>query len=172
MTYTGKILFCCGIALYIYVARIIIYHDSKISRKEESASEDIASASEPMGLLAGQLLVVTRIHMNAASSLPDVSKVIKFVKDCKNYADGILVCIGAHEHSAAAANQLAEYTQSIQNLLRAEGLDKLNIYFLPISPWGYFTPALNYAVQFAQDHDFDNVAFQVRAKSYKHQFLA
>lgn len=103
-----------------------------------------------------QLLVVTRVHMNSASAMPDPTRVLKFIQNSIIYADGILICVGAKD-----MNTVSTYITTIETILHEHKIDSLKVSFLPIFPWGYFTPALNYAVQYAQDNQFNRIAFQV-----------
>jgi hypothetical protein len=149
-----KILLGCGLAMYIYAIYLATRGDSAVSDAEVKES-DLETLD--------RLLVVTRIHMNSASSLPAVAKVIAFLTACNNYADGVLICVGTAEHSIESVTMINEYIASVRLQLANAGIEGSKIHFLPISPWGYFTPALNHAIQFAQDHAFPALAFQVAA---------
>ena len=54
-----------------------------------------------------------------------------------------------------------EYVEQLNVMLQAENFAS-SVTLLPISPWGHFTTALNAAVQFAVDNDYEVIAFQVR----------
>lgn len=155
---TGKVLFCCGVALYLFTVHRLLSDGNDLNGKDNLV---VATTDEVTTKFNDRLLVATRIHMNAASSLPDISKVIRFIKACIGHADGVLVCVGAHDYSARTAAVIEEYISSVTKQMHQEGIDTGKVKFLPIAPWGYFTPALNHAVQFAQDGGFGSIAFQV-----------
>lgn len=160
MNTTSKVLLCCGIALYIYAVRFVLKRKDSANQGEEVdslPSLEVDSSTEPL-----RLLVATRIHMNSASALPDILKVVSFVRSVSSFADGILICLGAIEHTVETVEKLDSYTRSVRSLLQSSGIDSSKITFMPVSPWGYFTPALNRAIQFAQDHHFNRIAFQVQ----------
>lgn len=94
--------------------------------------------------------------MKAASSMPDISKVVKFVKNSQVYSDGILICLGAEDFQI-----IAQYIEDVKESLTKESLDISHVHFLPVFPWGYFVTSLNAAVQYAQDNLYTLIAFQV-----------
>jgi hypothetical protein len=154
MTTRGKILFCCGIALYVYALRWVLYDGGSL--RSTPAELEASTGADTVDSESTRMLVVTRVHMNAASALPDVEKVLSFIQSTTAYADGILICLGAED-----VTTIDVYRSKIATLLQQHGLDQTKVHFLHVSPWGYFTPALNYAVQFAQDHKYNRIAFQV-----------
>jgi hypothetical protein len=74
-------------------------------------NDNLASASE-------SVLVVTRVHMKAASAMPNPQKVLVFVTHLHSYASKILICVGADDD---AIMQLAALRQSA---------DILNVYLV------------------------------------------
>jgi hypothetical protein len=154
-TTTKKVLFCCGVALYIYALRWVLYDGGSLLTAP--ARPEAIGGVDTVESLSTRVLVVTRVHMNAASALPDPEKVLGFIQSTAPYGDGVLICMGADDRTV-----IDTYRTKIEGLLQQHGLDKSRVHFLHISPWGYFTPALNYAVQFAQDHKYNRIAFQVR----------
>ncbi|RYG97385.1 hypothetical protein EON65_52950 [archaeon] len=95
-----------------------------------------------------RMLVVTRIHGQNATTLPSVDAVIDFIRHVNNYADGTLVCI---ENSSVSER----YERAIRNNSGHK------VHVIQIKPWGYYTTALNMALQMAQDLGFPLIAFQV-----------
>jgi hypothetical protein len=107
-----------------------------------------------------KLLVATRIHTNSSSSntLPTIPIVVKFIQGCALYSEKILLCIGI-------SNKIYfdNFKETLTVALKQENLsDKFII--IHIEPWGYFTNALNKAIQIAQDLNFERIAFQVYFK--------
>lgn len=143
---------CCGLALLFYTVKIIVYTPKNLPalRLRKSEYNEVDLPPRP------RLLVATRIHMKAATSMPDLAKVIKFIRSSQLYSDGILICIGAEQFDT-----ITTYIASIKNQLMEEKIDSVNISLLPVFPWGYFTTSLNAAIQYAQDQHFSLIAFQV-----------
>lgn len=125
------------------------------SDKDTNAISD-ASQSQ------SQLLVVTRVHKKASSSMPDPMKVLSFINNAMYYSSHILICIGSDKY-----DDILSYMETIKELVaRADSIDGStaridHIHFLPVVPWGYFTTALNAALLYAQDKKFKYIAFQV-----------
>lgn len=144
---TKPFIFFFGIGLYLYFT-------SKLLKPKRLVKSDVSELEEKKN----RLLVVTRVHMKSALSMPDPAKVIQFIENCESYADGILVCVGAEEYSV-----ITSYIDQLKLiLLNSTNLSNLGrVTFIPVYPWGYFTTALNAALQFAQDQHFDRIAYQV-----------
>eukprot|EP01039_Chlorochromonas_danica_P007005 gene7006-7749_t len=117
-----------------------------------SHSIQIPSSTKVDKAKRSKLLVVTRLHGQQAVTLPPPEKLVSFVEGCKAYTQDILVCIGLRGKGVEA---LREYELAVEPFAPA-----CRVTFLPIEPWGYYTTALNHALLYAQDHDFDLVAFQ------------
>lgn len=100
------------------------------------------------------LLVVTRVHMQAAKQMPDPEKLLKFVRNSNEYASSILVCVGSSDFAS-----IEVYINRVKLLLENNHLAE-KVTLLPIQPWGYFIFPLNVALQVAQDRDCERIAFQ------------
>ena len=153
-----QLMICCGVALVFYTARtlFIIRDVPQLRRVEQSLKvKEMDLPEKP------RMLVVTRIHMKEATSLPDVNKVVKFVQNSQVYSDGILICIGADD-----INAIQQYMTEIKEKLTLHGVDQSQVQMLPVSPWGHFVTSLNAAVGYAQDYKFELIAFQVRTPNH------
>lgn len=106
------------------------------------------------------VLVVTRVHMKKASSMPSPQSVVDFVAHSHSYATKILICVGADDDAI-----LLEYIKSVNASLSAMSLPIGKVHLVPVKPWGYFVHPLNVAVQFAQDNSCPLIAFQVRTEA-------
>ncbi len=149
-----QLMICCGVALVFYTARtLFMIRDVPQLRPAQQTlkSKEIALPEKP------RMLVVTRIHMKEAMSMPDVNKVVKFVQNSQVYSDAILICIGADD-----INAIQLYMTEIKDTLTLHNVDQSQVHLLPVSPWGHFVTSLNAAVGYAQDHQFQLIAFQVR----------
>ena len=102
------------------------------------------------------LLVVTRIHTKSSTSMPDHSKIIKFISSAKLYSSNILICIGIADNT-----DIISYINNLKDTLISIGLYE-SVDIININPWGYFTFALNVAIQFCQDKKLQFIAFQVK----------
>ena len=116
-----------------------------------------------------KLLVVSRVHMKSATTMPNPSSVLNFILRVQEYASHILICVGAD-----SIRDTEHYIESAENLLRTvekdnKVLPNIQLTFLPVFPWGYFTTPLNAAVQFAQDKGFKYIVFQVY--TYIHTYI-
>ena len=132
--------------LYYYYT----FHFSKRPRRLEFSSELVSNHDQ-----FDNLLVVTRVHMKAASKMPDAKKLVEFVKHSKQYTNKILVCVGADEYI-----MIMSYIDHAKQLLNKESLLSI-VQFMPVRPWGYFIFPLNVALQYAQDIKSKYIAFQV-----------
>lgn len=103
------------------------------------------------------LLVVTRVHMQSSSKVPDVQKMVDFILHSSSYADRILICLGTENH--LMENYLFDLKEQVKTISSSH--ENLVIDYLPINPWGYFTYSLNAALLYAQDNGFNRIAFQV-----------
>jgi hypothetical protein len=154
---SGKVLVCCGVALYLYVLKNIFFPSSTSSLKDSGKGEDTISDQNSVDQASRSLLVATRVHMKSASVMPNPELIVQFILSTQRYANGIVVCVGAEEY-----NDIVSYIDSAQLLMKQNSnIDMSSVYFLPVYPWGYFVTALNAAIQYAQDHNFDLIAFQV-----------
>jgi len=150
-----QLMICCGVALVFYTARTLfmIQDVPQLRRAEQTLkSKEMDLPEKP------RMLVVTRIHMKEATSMPDVNKVMNFVKNSQVYFDAILICVGADD-----TNAIQQYMTEIKDKLTHHNIDQSQVQLLPISPWGHFVTSLNAAVGYAQDHQFQLIAFQVRS---------
>eukprot|EP01036_Dinobryon_divergens_P029865 gene29865-39030_t len=107
-----------------------------------------------------KLLVVSRVHMKSATTMPNPANVLNFILRVQEYASHILICVGAD-----SVRDTEQYIQSAEALLekfadKDKFLNHTQVTFLPVFPWGYFTTPLNAAVQFAQDKGFKYIVFQ------------
>ena len=92
--------------------------------------------------------------MQVSSTKPDVNKMVEFVRRASEYAHSILIC-----HDVKPL--MSEYLEELKVILTK--LDLLSkVSFLSVDPWGYFTYSLNAALQYAQDKEFNIIAYQVR----------
>jgi hypothetical protein len=149
---TSTKLLCFSVAALLCV---VVRHTVLRRYEEEEQQQERQSAEEAV---AARLLVVTRVHMKSASAMPDTEKVAQFVRDSQSYSHGCLICIGGGQ-------ALVEpYMASIYEKLSAYAVDTSSVMLLPVSPWGVYTPALNAAVQYAQDKKYDRIAYQVRTR--------
>jgi hypothetical protein len=117
-------------------------------------NSDLTSASTE------SVLIVTRVHMKKASSMPSPQNVVDFVAHSHSYATKILICVGADDDAI-----LQEYIKSVNASLSAMSLPLGKVHLVPVKPWGYFVHPLNVAVQFAQDNHCPLIAFQVRTEA-------
>lgn len=113
-----------------------------------------------------KLLVVSRVHMKSATTMPNPANVLNFILRVQEYASHILICVGAD-----SVRDTEQYIQSAEALLekfadKDKFLNHTQVTFLPVFPWGYFTTPLNAAVQFAQDKGFKYIVFQVYARNF------
>ena len=113
-----------------------------------------------------KLLIVSRVHMKSATTMPNPSNVLNFILRVQEYASHVLICVGA-----ASVRDTEQYIQSAEALLekfadKDKFLNHTQVTFLPVFPWGYFTTPLNAAVQFAQDKGFKYIVFQVYARNF------
>ena len=114
-----------------------------------------------------ELLVVSRVHMKSATSMPNPFNVLNFILRVQEYASHVLICVGAD-----SVRDTEQYIESAEALLKTFAeKDKVfnnhtQVTFLPVFPWGYFTTPLNAAVQFAQDTGFKYIVFQVYARNF------
>eukprot|EP01031_Cornospumella_fuschlensis_P036288 gene36288-44022_t len=79
--------------------------------------------------------------------MPSVDAIIDFIRHVNNYADSTLICI---EDSGVSER----YERAIRNNSGHK------VHVIQIKPWGYYTTALNMALQMAQDLGFPLIAFQ------------
>jgi hypothetical protein len=113
------------------------------------------SLTAPKKKTSSKLLLVTRIHAANASSFPPNEVVQRFITSNKPYVSEILIVLGAKSLEELQI-QLEKYSQLVHDLdLTAV------VTILPVFPWGYFTSALNQAILFGVDKQFDLLAFQV-----------
>jgi len=136
---------------------------SNINKEKDTKTKSDTSSSQSKS----SLLVVTRVHTMASTTMPDPIKVISFIHSAVHYSSHILICIGSENYI-----DIQSYIDTIRGLLEKaneEGIHIVNmdhIHFLAVSPWGYFTTALNAALQYAQDKQFKYMAFQVDNSNY------
>jgi len=165
------LLLTSSIAVLVYLRGVYL-----LSRKSSSSSSSASSSSQPSPLNSdkdtnaildasqsqSQLLVVTRVHRKASSSMPDPMKVLSFINSAMYYSSHILICIGSDKY-----DDILSYIETIKVLVaRSDFIDGSiarmdHIHFLPVVPWGHFTTALNVALLYAQDKQFKYIAFQV-----------
>lgn len=151
-TTTGKLVFGCGLVLcMIALGSILLSQDGSLQNRAGDNPLEFEVAEKPQ-----RLVVVTRVHMKSASSMPDTGKVLSFIQNTKLYSDGIIICVGASD-----VTQINLYIDSVVHLLDERHEDHSTVIFLPVFPWGYFTTSLNAAILVAQDQMFDLIAFQV-----------
>eukprot|EP01038_Epipyxis_sp_PR26KG_P009055 gene9055-12213_t len=112
-------------------------------------------------------IVITRIHKASSKSYPNIDKIISFVMNAVFYCDRVLICVGVNSTANTYTNndsndlfsEAHQYIKSIQNELKQINLAAF-VDFVVICPWGYFTTALNSALQIALDGKYDEVMFQ------------
>mmetsp|Transcript_22387 Transcript_22387/g.37443 ORF Transcript_22387/g.37443 Transcript_22387/m.37443 type:complete len:362 (-) Transcript_22387:112-1197(-) len=150
----SKLFLVCGTIAVVYLINLALIHRKETKDCNEGTtvakSDPVIEDDEPT-----KLLVVSRVHMKSASHMPDPAKVVQFVKNSLPYGQGILICVGATEYSLVDA-----YIESMNDLLSKDGVPMGNVTFLPVTPWGIYTTALNAAVLYAQDHLYNRIAFQ------------
>lgn len=150
----SKVILCCGVVLCLYAFGSIVSTQGiplRDSMTDIAVQDELEVSDKSL-----RLIVVTRVHMKSASSMPDPMKILQFVRSVKSYADRILVCVGADDVS-----QVNTYIDSVKLLLDDGHEDYSTVTFLPVIPWGHFTTSLNAAILFAQDNKFDRIAYQV-----------
>ena len=146
-----QLMICCGVALIFYTAKNLLFSEAPPMPTQPNLRSSIVDLPPKP-----RMLVATRIHMKAASSMPDVSKVVKFIKNSQVYSDGILICLGAENYEV-----VLQYIVHVKESLTENSVDFSHVHFLPVFPWGYFVTSLNAAVQYAQDNLYTLIAFQV-----------
>lgn len=149
---------CCSVALIFYAAKNLIFCEAPPVPAHPNLRISIVDLPPKP-----RMLVATRIHMKAASSMPDISKVVKFIKSSQDFSDGVLICLGAEDYTA-----IEQYIEGVKESLNKDSVDFSRVHFLPVFPWGYFVTSLNAAVQYAQDNLYTLIAFQVCIKSVLH----
>ena len=148
--FTGFLLFCF---FYLFGFIGFFYWDRIIT---VTAIQTIPVVMNEKVVVPDSIIVVTRVHMKSASSMPASDKVVEFVQSVSTFASHVLVCVGANNYSDAEA-YIALLVSKFDNM----GIMKETVTLLPIIPWGYFTTALNAAILFSQDKNFKYVLFQV-----------
>lgn len=151
-----SVLFCSSFAILLYIQNLyyLLYKANKKIGNQLDHSQILTSS------ISTKLLVVTRVHMKSANTMPDPMKVINFIENCQTYANMILICVGSDSYLF-----IETYIASVKNILKERNqliIPMDNILFLPIIPWGYFTTSLNAAILQAQEYHYNYIAFQVR----------
>lgn len=150
-----QLMIFCGVALVFCTAVTLfsIRDVPKLRQADQTVNvRDVDLPEKP------RMLVVTRIHMKEASTMPDVVKVVKFVQGSQRYSDGILICIGGNDFNA-----IQQYMLQIKENLALNNVNQSQVQLLPVHPWGHFVTSLNAAVGYAQDNKFQLIAYQVNS---------
>ena len=152
---------------FIYFLFVLnLYYEVFPSRDKKASTMSIfseATKMKPSSLSNDtiKLIVVSRVHMKSATTMPDPTHVLDFILRVQEFASHILICVGAEN-----IRDTERYVEAAETLLQSYVkesilLNNIQITFLPIYPWGYFTTPLNAAIQFAQDKGFKYIVFQV-----------
>jgi len=156
------------LSLLLFVAPLVAYRINSVLNSFEKPIDDNEDIENQLN--KRKILACTRIHktQGMSSSYVAIEKVLSFLENLPANTDSVLICIGGVDDD----NKGKDFLNNINKLkLRCSKKFSQGIHIIQIEPWGKFTHALNVAVRFAVDNNFDVLQFMSLETKVSYQTL-